>query len=41
MSSTDASSMCAANLRAFSRILADALIAAVMPTDEVREPYEP
>ena len=37
MSSGDASSMCAAYCLAFSRILPAALIAAVMPTDEVRD----
>ena len=33
--------MCAAIRRAFSLILSAALIAAVMPTDDVRLPYEP
>ena len=41
MSSGDASSMWAAYLRAFSLILPEALIAAVMPTELVRLPYEP
>jgi hypothetical protein len=37
----DASRRCAAYCLAFSRILPAALIAAVMPTDDVREPYDP
>src|SRR4029079_13454048 len=40
-SSGDASSMWAAYFRAFSLILPAALIAAVIPTELVREPYEP
>jgi hypothetical protein len=41
MSSGDASSMWAAYRRALSLIFPAALIAAVIPTELVREPYEP